>query len=1313
MSYSSSTAFDLQGQIHGDEGPRGQPWDGEFARAIAEYDAAPLPAVEHLALSLRIRGGVEIDRLERAVGSAFERHEALRARVASAARDTLEVGSSADQAIAISFGDVDEDGLEHARVALASARFEASQCLARAHVLCVTGQPRELIIVVHRAICDRRSLRLIAREIARSYAEPSSVQAIGEFRERLAQAHAWSTSQARAAALDYSRAQLAGELTTLEWPHEAPRPRVFAGHGETLFASLGADLSERLREFTSSRGVSLDELLFAAWLVVLGQYAYQTDLIVRVQNEVGAERVVGPFEQSCIVRVQLAHETTVSRALAEITRAYRDALRHSGIAPRELVDALKLQHDPSRTAPYQAAFAIEEGSFELAVSSALAFDVEEVVLPIARTDLTLRVQLGSTIRIGLEYNSQLWARPAMARALLGYEQALSALITASEDTAVGALNVLGEEERARALSLVNVTPCDFERRAHVRFEQQTSRAPDAVAVVMGKERLSYRELNARANRLARRLRREGVERESLVAVYCERSIDMLVAIVAVHKAGGAYVPLDPSHPLARTSAIMTDAGPRVLLTQSALADVHPSLDGARVVFVDDATLTQESSDDLNIELPANSLAYVIFTSGSTGKPKGVEIEQAALTNFLASMARWPGLRAHERILAVTTLAFDIAGLELWLPLTVGASIEIADRETCADATRLRQVLDDPAITLMQATPASWRMLIESGWGGRKTLRVLCGGEAFPPDLIAALLERAGEIWNMYGPTETTVWSTLQRLTRASAPVSIGSPIDNTSVYLLNPLLQPVPPGSVGEICIGGKGVARGYRNRPELTRERFVPDPFGHEPNARLYKTGDLGRMLPDGTITCLGRIDFQVKVRGFRIELGEIEAALIDCAEVRQAVVVAREDTPGNVRLVAYVVANDVVDDALPRSLRARLEQRLPAYMVPSVFVPLDALPLNPSGKVDRKALPVPSAVPSTAPGEGPRDDLEALLHDAWCHTLGLAAVGVEDSFFDLGGHSLLAVRLIRRIEELHGTSVTLGQLFQAPTIRQLAQSLRSKRTNSDAPEIVTLRRGSGSGSLFCVCGIALYQALARALPNDRTVLGVYVPAEGRILTEGNAVAEFSAPSIEELAASYVSAIRSAQPHGPYAVAGISFGGVVAYEAAQQLTDAGEKVELLVMLDPLLPGADGRGRWWRIAGHARDSLRSPALLQAWLKVALGRRFPRPMSKWSSDELIALRNAVHIVAMEHYVSHMRPYQGDAVIVGALDRTDYGGREVDPAVGWTRAIRGTLTVFGIQGGHLGILDLPNVAELAARLGRHMQTLEAARERPTNP
>jgi thioesterase domain-containing protein/aryl carrier-like protein len=620
-----------------------------------------------------------------------------------------------------------------------------------------------------------------------------------------------------------------------------------------------------------------------------------------------------------------------------------------------------------------------------------------------------------------------------------------------------------------------------------------------------------------------------------------------------------------------------------------------------------------------------------------------------------------------------------------------------------DAEALKQRLDDPAITMLQATPATFRMLIEVDYAGKPELRALCGGEACPPDLVRALLPRVRELWNLYGPTETTVWSTVQQLTSAQAPISIGRPIDNTSIRVLSPLGEPVPPGAVGEIFIGGDGVARGYRGRPELTREKFVPDPFSDQPAARMYRTGDLGRFLADGTLSCLGRVDFQVKIRGFRIELGDIESNLLQQPGVRQAVVVAREDTPGDKRLVAYVVVSERTHDGVGTELRSRLEQRLPAYMVPALFVVLDALPLNASGKIDRRALPAPDAR-ALARGASalPRNDVELMLQQAFCEVLGVTELDLDAGFFDAGGDSLSALRLLRRIAVATHAHVSIADLFAAPSVRALADTLRNKKHFGDfEPRVVQLRRGTGDRALFCLCGIALYQHLARALPGDTSVYGIFAPSELRpldpqYLNKG----QVAYPRVQEIAADYVDAIRSVQAHGPYRIAGFSFGGMVAYEVAQQLRRAGEEVRLLALIDTALPAADQAGRLHRGLRLARRLARDDEARSLVARLAAARLGADSRQAWTDPQIARLRDVLGDLEIARYGAELAPYDGDLVMFSAFDENRGHKHVRATTAGWRDVVRGQFSFHEIYGGHASMLVPPGVETLATQLVTHL-------------
>ena len=571
---------------------------------------------------------------------------------------------------------------------------------------------------------------------------------------------------------------------------------------------------------------------------------------------------------------------------------------------------------------------------------------------------------------------------------------------------------------------------------HELIEEQVERTPEAVAVSFEGRRLTYRELDQRADRLAGTLAGLGAGPETLVGVCLERSPEMIVALLGVWKAGAAYVPMDPSYPEDRLAYMVADAGILLLIADGAAPESLRA--NARIVPLDGEIGTGEGRP--GISAGPETLAYVIYTSGSTGRPKGVEISQGALVNFMQSMSAQPGLQAGDTLLAVTSLSFDIAGLELFLPLLVGARIELASREVAGDGARLLALLRDSAATVMQATPVTWHLLIEAGWSGGERLTVLCGGEALPERLAAELCERSDSVWNLYGPTETTVWSAARRV-RPDERIAVGAPIANTGLYLLDAGLRPVPVGIPGELWIGGEGLARGYRDRAELTAESFAPDPFAAGPGARMYRTGDLARFRADGAIELLGRADFQVKVRGFRIELGEIEAALEAQPEIERAVVVARGEEGGK-RLVAYLVPRlkgDAASGLAVVELRERLSRTLPDYMLPAAWVLLDSLPLTPNGKVDRRALPAPEG---GRPDLGalymaPSSSLEELLAGVWAEALRLERLGVHDNFFNLGGHSLLAMQVVSRIGEMLEVEVPLRRLFEAPTVAGLAAGL------------------------------------------------------------------------------------------------------------------------------------------------------------------------------------------------------------------------------------------------------------------------------------
>ena len=743
--------------------------------------------------------------------------------------------------------------------------------------------------------------------------------------------------------------------------------------------------------------------------------------------------------------------------------------------------------------------------------------------------------------------------------MVDLDQSCQEMLADSKES-VSSLPSLTEAERQQVLNDWNKTHKYYPKHLCVQdlFEGQAAQTPDAIALVFEGKEVTYRELNERASQIAADLCGMGVGPDQLVGVCLNRSAEMVPALLGILKAGGAYVPLDPQFPADRLSLMLEDSELKILLTDRELSSKFPHFRG-QIYFIESKT----SGKDLNhISRSAapHHLAYVIYTSGSTGKPKGVRIPHSALTNFLCSMRVEPGLASTDILLAVTTISFDIAALELYLPLIVGSRLVIAPRETTADGFRLRDLITRTRPTVMQATPATWRLLLETGWAGSKELRILCGGEALTRDLADELLKRSACLWNMYGPTETTVWSTISRIGSDQAAISIGRPIANTEIYILGPEMQPVPVGIAGELYIGGAGLAQGYFNRSELTNEKFISHPFRNGASGdRLYKTGDLARYLSDGSIECLGRIDSQVKIRGFRIELGEIETVLGRFDDIKQGVVLAQEGGLGDRVLVAHLVA-DVGKAVDFGRLREFLKQHLPDYMLPSRFELLSSFPLTPNGKIDRQALAGRQAAKSDLPHAEvtTNNETESELLKIWKSVLRVGGIRVNDNFFELGGHSLLAAKLLRQIEATFGERLSLAALFEAPTVETQARLIGVK-TGAHGPSALIPVQRSGSRTPFFCFGFSagpLFLPLAKQFGCERPLLCVD-PTLVDLKKSQHKV------SMQDIARSLAQDIRARCPNGPYYFGGFCGGGLIAYATANHLVGEGEEVPLLALFEP------------------------------------------------------------------------------------------------------------------------------------------------------
>lgn len=1125
-------------------------------------------------MALRLHGALDTAALRRSCFELVRRHEVLRTTYG------LEAGAWYQRIAAEPEFDLPVADLSRLSAAEREARLQEELTaetrrpfdlergpVCRGRLFRLGEEEHVLLLVVHHVAMDEWSYELVHRELAEFYRafRTGRELALPAPRWRYVDFAAWQRGWIEAGEgerqLAYWRGRLAGELPRLELPADFIAPAQAADRGGTERRVLSPDLASRLQAWSRDHDSTLFMTLLAAFQTLLHRYSGQDEVVVGtpIANRTLPEfhDLVGCFLNTVVIRTDLAGQPRFGEVLARVKQAVLDAQAQQDVPFERVVNALRPPRQGGREPLFRTLFILNTEPPQRTLDD-LVLEGCWVETGTAKFDLTLYCEETSRgLIVALEYRSELFHAATIRRWLAHFEVLLESLLT-GPDHSISELPILPETERRQVLVEWNRTGADYpsERNYPELFEARAAAAPEAVAVIFNGQTLTYAELNGRANQLARRLRALGVGPDILVGLCVERSLEMAVGLLAILKAGGAYVPLDPAFPQERLDFMVADAAMPVLLTQRRVAG-RINAPPAEVVWLDEFAW-QAEAENLPRCGSSSSLAYVIYTSGSTGKPKGVEITHQALVNCLCHFRTSLGVQARDVWLAVTTLSFDIAGLELWLPLLAGASVVIATRETAMDGRLLAQELNACGATILQATPATWQGLLQTGWTGKSDLQILCGGEAMPQELADRLAVLGARAWNVYGPTETTIWSTTKELI-AQRPVNLGGPLANTQVYVLDSHRQPMPIGVPGDLFIGGDSVARGYRNRPELTAEKFLPDPFSVRPGARFYLTGDRAKWLADGSVEFLGRSDFQVKIRGFRIELGDLEAALRTQPGVREAVVIVREDTPGDKRLVAYLVPQEGAS-ADGTALRGRLAEKLPEYMLPNAFMWLDKLPQTPNGKVDRRALPMPEpAAGSVAAGHSKARSLfEFRLAEIWEQTLGVSPVDREANFFDLGGHSLLAVRLVSEAEKLVGRRVPLATLFQAPTVAQMARALEDAGAIPAWSSLVPLQPRGTRPPLYFVHGwggdVFHFVPLARALSQDQPVFGLQA-------VERN-VGQSRFTRTEEMAAHYVKEIRAFQPQGPYFLSGYSLGAMIAYETARQIVAQGEKVGLLAVID-------------------------------------------------------------------------------------------------------------------------------------------------------
>ena len=1265
-------------------------------------------------ISMKFNGVLDLVAMELAIQKLVERHEALRATFST---DGIYMSIFKKLTIELTFqnlSNLDETtksaSLEQYITDEVFFLFDLVQGpLIKFGLLKLSDTEHQLIITAHHIICDGWSIGIMLQDLGAIYSAyvENKIPNLSEpipFSTFANEEKIFSNSEENKEIEKYWFEMYKESIPILNVPTDNPRPTLRTYKSQRLDFVLDSNLLISLKKTGLSVGASFVTTLLTSFEVFLYQITGQDDLILGLpsagQPATGMNHLIGHCVNLLPLRSKPVSDISFQDYLKKRKSELFDDYDHQQLSFGHLLQKLNIARDPSRVPLVPVVFNIDLGMTDGVEFSNLTYNLKSNPRAFETFEIFLNAS-GSEKNLVFEwsYNEGLFKPETIKKMMQTFEQILQIIVKDPSKT----LEQITYQDFSSKYNELNATTANYPNvTLHDLFAIQSQKTPNNTALEFHDSKTTYDELHQKVNQLSHYLKTQNVQSGDFIAVSFPRSPELVISLLAIMQCGAAYLPLDPEYPKDRLEFMLSDSNAKVLLTGKALATSLPNW--SHTLFVEDAinVLSQYPTSPLTTTVTPDDIAYLLYTSGSTGKPKGVPITHKNLVNFLCSMALEPGINENDRLLSITTISFDIAGLELYLPLIKGATLILADQETARDGRLLLDLIKKENISFLQATPTTWLMLLDAGWSEPLPIKALCGGEAMPADLAKELTEKCDSLWNMYGPTETTIWSSIKQIKADDTLITIGRPIANTQIYLINKHGQLVAPGNIGEIAIGGDGVAKCYWNRPELTSEKFIKNRFSSSNNDILYLTGDLGKLLPSNEIECLGRLDQQVKIRGHRIEPEEVEQALIELDGIKQAVVLANENF-----LIAHIVPDSTCIESAELQIplwREILSSQLPSHLVPHDFNLLEKMPTTLNGKIDRKAL-LQYKTNRKINYTEPRTEEEKIVATIWKESLNIEKIDIFCNFFEMGGHSLIAVRVMSKLEKETGKRLPLSALFEHSTIEKFAKLLNTNKTHSDC--LVPLKPNGNKVPLFMIHGAGLnvlnFVNLSNHFDKDQPVYGIQGTAKGY---------DEWYESIEDMAAHYIDAIVKINPNGPYALAGFSFGGVVAFEMTRQLKEQGKTVSLTALLDSYLDSSyyyktyqqKKLMRYYDINRRRLDFLKEMLLswkafkyrINAKKEYILEQHFGQN-NTMSEQEALALEQFTEANGMVQKIVdcyHLKPQNFEVDLFRAENDDSY---KLDPThLGWKKAALKGVTIHNIPGDHLDIVAPPNDKLLAKML-----------------